>query len=290
MFHFFDDAWRFERDASSMPAWFRWIWLNRIIGWVLDMRKTIVPPGVVRLLGAILVVDVRQQYAKLPPDKVDQTIEDIDMDLERDALPPSWAGNSRGRLGWARNFLFGRDGTAALVPLRDRHDDKRGRVKITPCISADLHWFRTALTHLSGREMPFSLQEWRLVVTISDAEGSGSVANGVWLPREEWFTPEITRTDVPRVWQQRWTREGARTTMITEVEAVRPLLALPTWPQLLTNVLWVHFNDNEGAKFALIRGLSRASDTNDIVHATWTECAPGECIPGGIASARSIIP
>ena len=67
--------------------------------------------------------------------------------------------------------------------------------------------------------------------------------------------------------------------MINEVEALGPLLALATWPGHLRNALWIHFLDNEGAKFSLIRGSSRAVDTNDIVHATWTACRQRHLYP-----------
>ena len=40
MFHYTDDAWCFEREESRLSAWFCWVWLNRQVGWVLDMAKT----------------------------------------------------------------------------------------------------------------------------------------------------------------------------------------------------------------------------------------------------------
>ena len=87
----------------------------------------------------------------------------------------------------------------------------------------------------------------------------------------------ITRADVPASWLQRWTvGKGAR---IMEIEAVGPLLAIATWPSIFKNALWLHFIDNESAKYSLIRGSSLAEGTNDIVHATWDECRQRNLYP-----------
>ena len=49
MFHYSDDAWCFERDGTIVSAWYCWVFLNKLIGWVLDDDKTLPPSGVVRL-------------------------------------------------------------------------------------------------------------------------------------------------------------------------------------------------------------------------------------------------
>ena len=96
------------------------------------------------------------------------------------------------------------------------------------------------------------------------------MAVAVWKPRDRHFTPELTRADVPTQWLQRWSRgKGAR---IMEIEAVGPLLAIATWPTLFRDALWLHFIDNESAKFSLIKGSSLATGANEIMHATWDAC------------------
>ena len=67
--------------------------------------------------------------------------------------------------------------------------------------------------------MPFNVHNWKLIETISDGEGSGSVpgyleANGTF------FRHKIIGADVPELWRRRWTRDAVRGTMITEVEGV----------------------------------------------------------------------
>ncbi len=52
---------------------------------------------------------------------------------------------------------------------------------------------------------------------------------------------------------------------IAEIEAVGPILALATWPQL-TNGLWIHFIDNDNAHNLMITGASGAEHLNRLGH------------------------
>ena len=116
-------------------------------------------------------------------------------------------------------------------------------------------------------------------MTISDDEGTGSVAVALWMPRETQFKPLLTRVDLPGAWLRTWSNDYERSTTIMEVEAVGPLLALSMWPEILRDALWLHFVDNESAKFSLIRGSSRACHLNRIVHETWHECQKRKLYP-----------
>ena len=262
-----------------MSAWYCWVRVNELIGWVLDMDKTPEPARDVRLLGALLRLDPPRPHATLPEDRVQALVRDLDDVLATRKLSSSSAASLRGRLGWARSFLFGRYGAAALAPLRARQYDPRGQVKLTTSLEAALCWFRATLEDRPVREMLVHIESQKLVVTISDGEGTGSVAVGIWMPREKRFRPEITRADVPETWLQEWSRGGSRSTAIMEIEGVGPLLALSTWPSLLENGLWVHFLDNESAMFSLIRGSSRADSLNRIVHLTWDLCRQRRLYP-----------
>ena len=106
----------------------------------------------------------------------------------------------------------------------------------------------------------------------------GRVAAGIWKPRDPDFQPMLTATAVPEPWMKRWLGHD-RVNAIQEIEAVGPLLALATWPSLLHTCLWIHFIDNESAKYYFIKGSSRAVHTNEIVHATWEECRSRRIYP-----------
>ena len=94
-----------------------------------------------------------------------------------------------------------------------------------------------ALLDAMGREMPFNLSDWKRIITVSDGEGSGSVAVALWDLSRPGSTPLITRADVPESWKARGSRDGAWGSIIAEGEGVGPLRALATWPHLLQRAL-----------------------------------------------------
>ena len=175
--------------------------------------------------------------------------------------------------------LFGRRGSAAQAKLRRRQFDDQGRSGLPAPLLASLERSKKAVEEQVGREVPFDLHEWPFFVTISDGEGTGNVAVGIWKPGDSEFQPRITAAAVPPEWLSRWHEWGLRVTAIQEIEAVGPVLALSTWPELLTDCTWLHFIDNESAKFSLIKGSSKAVYTNEIVHATWDLCRARRVYP-----------
>ena len=58
--------------------------------------------------------------------------------------------------------------------------------------------------------------------------------------------------------------------MIAQIEAVGPLLALSTWPDL-RDKLWIHFIDNTVATDSMIKGDSVNAHMNELMHATWRQ-------------------
>ena len=104
MFHYSDDAWCVERHDTASSAWFCWVRVNNLIGWRLDMDKSPHPSSDWRLLGGLLQVGRPNPVAKLPDDKVQLLLQDIDWHLESGRMSPTDAGSMRGRLGWARSY------------------------------------------------------------------------------------------------------------------------------------------------------------------------------------------
>ena len=93
---------------------------------------------------------------------------------------------------------------------------------------------------LEGKAIPSNFENKILHVTISDGEGSGSVAVGYWRPRDPQWRPRLVQAEVPSAWRREWQQEKAQD--INEIEAVGPLLGLHTWDDL-TDGLWLHFRN-----------------------------------------------
>ena len=66
---------------------------------------------------------------------------------------------------------------------------------------------------------------------------------------------------------------------IFQLEAIGPLLALQTWPDLLRDCLWIHYIDNTGSQSALINGSSSILSGDYIAGATWDLVAKRRVFP-----------
>ena len=82
-----------------------------------------------------------------------------------------------------------------------------------------------------------------------------------------WETP---RQPAKTFWdlQKERSKTGVQTD-IFEIEAIGPLIALLTWPQLLADRPWIHFIDNNAAQSALIKGSSNSLNGDVIAGETW---------------------
>ena len=83
---------------------------------------------------------------------------------------------------------------------------------------------------------------------------------------------QYTRWEVTPSIRKLWSLQPdgtQKSTDITEVEAVGPLLALQTWPEL-TDGLWLHWIDNDAARSSLVRGSSSVMSLNSIALETWS--------------------
>ena len=112
--------------------------------------------------------------------------------------------------------------------------------------------FRAVLQH-SGT--PF-------VITMSDGEGTGSVAAAIWSPsapggvhQPRWF-----QLDLPPAAFLPWSdgKELEPQRHINKIEAIVPAICLCTWSYLIRGFLWPHFIDNDGVLACLVSGCSKA--------------------------------
>ena len=86
------------------------------------------------------------------------------------------------------------------------------------------------------------------VITMSDGEGTGSVAAAIWSPlapggvhQPRWF-----QLDLPLAALHAWSegKELEPQRHINKIEAIVPAICLCTWSHLIRGSLWLHFIDN----------------------------------------------
>eukprot|EP00959_Pyramimonas_sp_CCMP1952_P287560 6014017-Pyramimonas_sp.AAC.1 len=145
-------------------------------------------------------------------------------------MTSSEAGTLRGQLGWARSFQFGRFGAAALRPLAVRQHNKQ-HLRLNPALRASMLFWVRVLKIAGGKPIPYSPERMDLHIIVTDGEGTGWVAAGWWRPRQSDWAPRVTRARVPPEWREAW-KQGSKDIDINEIEAVGPMLAMNTWPEL----------------------------------------------------------
>ena len=156
-------------------------------------------------------------------------------------------------------------GAAVLGPLACRQGS--GRRSLNPALTGALNAAKEVLRDLGGKPMSADFAGMPLHVTVSDGEGTGSVAVAWWQPRTRAWRTRIVQAEVPTQWTKHLNASGHS---ITQIEACGPLLAFRTWPNL-RNGFWIHFVDDEGAKFSTISGASSVLSLSAITHTIWKE-------------------
>ena len=265
MSHYSDDALLIETQTTAEQAYHLWLELNQLIGWKIDMEKSPPPQGLMRLLGAHIVLNTPTPTSYLVDIKAQHLQEECRRHLRLQIVTSSDAASLRGKMGHARTFEWGRYGAAQLTPFTERQ--KSGRHKyINTAIRFALMWWICQLDDPAGRATPCQPDTSILHVTISDGEGTGSVAVAYWRPRDKHWSPIITQGETPEDLRAFWAAEKERD--INEIEAIAPLLALDTFPELHSG-LWLHFTDSKVALGTLVRGSSSVQSMNLITSTTW---------------------
>ena len=152
------------------------------------------------------------------------------------------------KLSFSAKLLFGRFGRMYLVPFKLRHFGENGCSHLTEEIErAIASWlfvlpcgpFRAVSPH-SGTP---------LVITMSDGEGTGSVAAAIGSPlapcgvhQPRWFQIDLLPS-VLIAWSESTDIEPQR-----HINKLRPSFlpfVFATWPRLIHGSFWLHFIDYE---------------------------------------------
>ena len=216
------------------------------------------------------------------PSRIDSICCELNQILSSKKLGKDHAAEIFGKLSFSAGQLFGRFGRMHLAPFKLRQYGKNGCSHLTAEIErAIVFWlyvlprgpFRAVLPH-SGT--PF-------VITMSDGEGTGSVAAAIWSPLEPGgvHQPRWFQLDLPPAALYAWSegKELEPQRHINKIEAIVPAICLCTWSHLIRGSLWLHFIDNDGALACLVSGCSKSSSLSAVVDYTWAQIPVLGCWP-----------
>ena len=183
--------------------------------------------------------------------------------LASDQLSPGDASKLHGRLNFACQKVFGKVGRAAMRPICHRQT-QQGVSRLGPALRSALVWWRR---FLSSAPCATIRQRDRLAcepeyVLFTDAEGTGGV--GAFLAGHS-----SCAFIADRLPSALWAKLKKRRTQINVLELCACWLALHTFAERLRGCKILMLIDNTCALHMAIKGGSKCSDANELLHSMW---------------------
>jgi ribonuclease HI len=180
-------------------------------------------------------------------------------------LTPGEAATLKGRLGFAEGQLFGRAARRLINDLGAFVLASKQRSLITDELAESLNAVSVVLT--SGKAREIDARSHEVLHLYTDAsfcpeEGSGGIG-GVLCASDgsvvAWFGESLSKEFCDGL------KSESQTQLIGELEALAVLVALRVWSCEIKSKHLVIFVDNEGSKFAILRGHSKNATLSKIV-------------------------
>ena len=268
--HCVDHIIGIERACTIDSGWRLWRHFADLCGWRVPDSKSLPPTDCRTVLGAEVNL---QQFPQSPAviritaRRIEVLQVQLNSILASGQLSSGLAGQVWGKLQHACSMLWGRYGAAKLRPFARRQ--RESLLAINPQLRSSIdEWIKALEANSFPREVRLFGQDPRTLISYSDGEGSeAGVGVALWLPERE--QPVACYLKCPREVRVLWSTCQHLANDIFQIEAVGPLVALATWPELLHGCLWIHFIDNAAAQSALIKGSSSVMSGDLIVGQTW---------------------
>ena len=155
------------------------------------------PSQVYRLLGTKVDLTVSPREIHVLPSRVDSICCELKQFLSSKKLSKGHASKIFGKLSFSAGQLFGRVGRMYLVPFKLRQYVKNGCSHITEEIERAIAFWLSVLPCGPFRAVPLH-SGTPYVITMSDGEGTGSVAAAIWSPlvpggvhQPRWFQIDL---------------------------------------------------------------------------------------------------
>ena len=253
-----DDLISMERSSTVDSARTAWLVFADLCGWDIPLAKSPEPSQRFRALGVFVdlsPLSCSQATIQVCERRIEAIIENLESVASMRRLSSGQAASLVGKLMFAAVAFAGFYGKSMLRALRRRSYERR--TNLNPQLMATLSWWVRQLKLAPPRPIPWSVLNRRVVITYSDGEGADAgVGVAIW--SHGLSRPQAGRLLVPdavrRAWSSARPLPGDPFYDIQEVEGIGPLIALTTWRDLLTDALWLHFIDNNGALSCLCQG------------------------------------
>ena len=283
--HYQDDHHCVEPSYSVAQAW---TLIKRFYGLLGPKLATPggdkypLPSQVYRLLGTKVDLIASPREIQVLPSRIDSICSELSKILSSKKLGKGHASEIFGKLSFSAGQMFGHFGRMYLAPFKLRQYGKNGCSHLTAEIERAIAFWLYVLPLGPFRAVP-PHSGTPFVITMSDGEGTGSVAAAIWSPsapggvhQPRWFELDLPPAAL-LAWSDGKDLEPQR--HINKIEAIVPAICLCTWSHPIRGALWLHFIDNDGALACLVSGCSKNSSLSTVVDYTWAQIPVFGCWP-----------
>ena len=257
-------------------------WMCAAIGIPLSADKDVPMAQTNPFLGVVTDLERASEglaVMRPKPERVARLVVRIEQLIAAGVMNPPEAASMAGKLEFtARHGVAGRLGRAALAALREFQASKiplsTDCLPITPKLREALAFYRDVLPVLPPRDFPLVQRVVPPVLLYTDAmyevldRGSGRLGLALFDPLDgRWYHSES------RVPASLLDRFQMRRQYVGQLEVLAAVAAYTTFPGLIRGREVVHFIDNTGALFGLMKGYTRDVDSARLVHSFHTICA-----------------
>ena len=232
--HYQDDHHCVEPSCSVAQAW---TLIRRFYGLLGPKLATPggdkypLPSQVYRLLGTKVDLIVSPREIQVLPSRIDSICCELNQILSSKKLGKGHAAEIFGKLSFSAGQLFGRFGRMHLAPFKLRQYGKNGCSHLTAEIERAIAFWLYVLPRGPFRAVP-PHSGTPFVITMSDGEGTGSVAVAIWSPlapggvhQPRWFQLNLPPSAL-HSWSEGKELEPQR--HINKIEAIVPAICLCT--------------------------------------------------------------
>ena len=262
MSSYFDDYVIFAPPELSNNTQSALCLMLDILGWAFDREgpksdtfsKQVAALGVVFNLDP--TVDGRLEVHNTEK-RLCESVAAIERILSTKSLGKRDALVLRGRLAFCDAFIFGRLGRISLQAITQHAYAKPFNTAVDDGLSGALQVLRDRMAAARPRQIDLNLIHTFVLFTDAAFDpvkgaGLGAVLVGPNRKVAAWFGLKLTMIHLQPIFQE------GRQTVIGELETLAAAVALRLWSRVLTSSKLLLFIDNEGARFSLIKGVSKA--------------------------------
>eukprot|EP00434_Breviolum_minutum_P016189 symbB.v1.2.014265.t1/scaffold1033.1/size247163/3 len=189
--------------------------------------------------------------------RLKESVAAIDKILASKSLGKRDALVLRGRLAFCDAFIFGRLGKISLQSITQHAYARPFDPLVADSLSRSLQVLRDRMADARPRHIDLNLSHTFVLFTdaafnAADGAGLGAVLVGPNREVVAWFGLQLSLTQLQPLLVE------DRQTVIGELETLAAAAALRVWCRTLASTKLLLFIDNEGARFSLIKGYSKA--------------------------------